>query len=588
MSSFSSIFFLFVITTNLLACTSGSNNGADEQGLSSSVTARQLTLEKVSGINMGESTGIWGAGMLDGYLDNGALKQNVKINYLSLDPLKSFPKTVWDWSVPSELVGSASFSKGIRTFVSEWGLLMGKTGDIHAGLYLAELSTRSVKKIFATMDPGYYPLASGGMRSAPFSYKVGDNKFIALIYRRSSSYSSAVSTDTYRIERFWYKNGNFVRVRPYDFPNTQGLQDNDVYSSFLDACSTKARSGGNCAPRLHFTCNGCTRSKVQAVDLTADANPPTLYTVSSSPVTPTEVVAPNKNFDSVSHPTSGTYNGMELGSINDKVYSMAGDPDEGNIFRTNRDGGGSLSHVAYDRLNGIVYRIDRTSNLLPDGHAGSAGGPVISIFKKECFISRTNCDPTVVGSAAGSKIFRDGGSDSLGPASDLGDGCVAIMGLYKPSSAEKGKYPGVYKACTRDKDDLSKGISMMKIGEFEGFLYMYNDFTASQLYDLDVNIEYDFAAERFSPSKSLKFLWEPRSGFSAASIVDLELKYRCFAKTSPPAGDAGFVVWNLADIGAAYKTTLIPNCNGNVVQFRMKKAGPHYTRFRSLKVTIRE
>jgi len=296
------------------------------------------------------------------------------------------------------------------------------------------------------------------------------------------------------------------------------------------------------------------------------------------------VTSSNANFLSTTHPVSGEFSGVTLGSIGDFVYSMAGDPDEGYTYRTNVNAGGALSHVAYDKLNGLVYRIDRSNTLMPDGTTGSSTS-VVTVFKKECFVSRVNCDPRIAGAAAGSKIFRDIGTQSIGPSSDLGDGCVATLALDSGalSRAKTAGYSGVYKTCIRDKDDLSKGVSTMKIGEFEGMMYMYNDFTAATLYDRPVELEYNFANEGFKTISTVNFSWEPRTGFSTSKILDLDIQYRCFNKGATVP--ASYTSWPITKIGSGFTSTKIPNCAGNIVQFKINKAGPKFTRFRSLKVT---
>ncbi len=162
-------FIIFFLSAIFVACTSN-KQAASEAVIQSVKAPKQLMIEKLNGINMGESTAIWGVGMKEIYEDTVTkkLRQTMKINHLSLDPLKSYPRQIWDWDVPTDLVGD----KGTRTYISEWGMLIAKTGNgVHAGLYLADVNSKSVKKIFATTDSGYYPLDIGTRRSAALSIK---------------------------------------------------------------------------------------------------------------------------------------------------------------------------------------------------------------------------------------------------------------------------------------------------------------------------------------------------------------------------------------------------------------------------------
>src|SRR6185503_1598178 len=98
---------------------------------------------------------------------------------------------------------------------------------------------------------------------------------------------------------------------------------------------------------------------------------------------------------------------------------------------------------------------------------------IITVFKKECFVSETNCHPVDTKNA---RIFTDVG-ELLGPTSDLGNGCVAVLSFARPGEFSQSDFQTkVYKACARDAKDLDKGIFSTLLASVDGAAYMYNDF----------------------------------------------------------------------------------------------------------------
>lgn len=109
---------------------------------------------------------------------------------------------------------------------------------------------------------------------------------------------------------------------------------------------------------------------------------------------------------------------------------MASD-EYGNLIRAHYpDTNPGNNFVSYDKVNQLVFHSHRATRLEPDGTLGTQTRSLITVYDRKCFSSDNNCDPTVTSNAK-SRLFRDVG-EMLGPTSDLGNGCVAVLSFRRP------------------------------------------------------------------------------------------------------------------------------------------------------------
>lgn len=579
-----------VASLSLAGCFDSSGMKSKDAASESSTTEsrnRVITVQKSQGINVGESNSIWTVGMLK----NTANDLTLAVDRISLTQGENYRKLSWNLPMTGLQGGSTS---GTRTFLSEWGFLIGRGSNSGAGdinMWVVDHIANKYTKVFdSSIDPtGSAPAA--GSRGSVFSYKVRgsdgkDYNFIAISYKEAGG--------NIRIERFLVDTGNsnietrFKRVTPYSSPSGTLASTAAVYSSFLyPNCGTNG-----CTPIFY----GNFINTVQGYDLTADV-PPTPYTgaMIAAPLR----TAPNAAFTSVSHAA-----GQPFGAVNVDVYSMAGDPNDGYVFlASDQSNLVNNSHVAYDKTNEIVFRIGRESRIGPAGiNDLNNSQAIVTAWKRECFVTEPNCSPITTNK---SRVYSDVG-ENIGPSSDLGNGCVAMVGWKRTSEPDANNYrPGVYTACIRDPNNLDKGLAVTKVGEGRGATYMYNDFTGAYQADRPVTILFDLSDKKVTGMSEVKMLWVPKLGFSN-NLTGLTVKYRCYAKAqsaNPPA----YKIWPTPGAIApflpgvppeevaptqfppALTMTKIPNCSGptvNQVEFELTRIPKvRFTRFDSITLT---
>lgn len=520
---------------------------------------QSLTIQKSEGVNVNEADAIWISAMKPH--DPASDTRVVKIHRLSLNLERNYPVTSFDL-VLQGLAGRAG--SGIRTYVIPDGFLMGKTSEGIVSLFLAT-KDKKVTQIF--QEGGHYPPG----RATPFSYRVKKNgqtyEFIAISYREAGDPA------VFRVARF-LKNGNsYQQVRTYRFPFATQYP-HGVYTGALDPCSKKQASG-DCAPRFF----GGRVDEFFGIDLTQDV-PPSPYQAGQY-ANITAFRADNEGWTSTSHAPGGGY-----GTVNRAVYSMAID-EFGNLLRAHYpDTSSGNNFLSYDKVNQLAFHAHRATRLEPDGSLGTNNRSLLTVYKRECFSAEPNCDPTATTNVR-ARLFRDVG-EQLGPTSDLGNGCVAVLSFKRPQE-EGGNtwFTKVYKACIRDSADLDRGLTVSLLGSVEGAAYMYNDFTGATLFDRPVYLLFDFDEKGYPSIKNVKYHWAPRVGFSS-SPVGLLAYYRCYAKNARPTGDAGFQSFIL---GKGIEQHDLPGCGGSgisQVEFKLERdpaSSVRFTRFQNFNVT---
>ncbi len=542
------------------------------------------SIQRTQGLNVGESNSIWTVGMVKPQGD--AAQLVLKVVRISLTQGESYKKQNWEINVANVKSELAVSTTGTRTFLSDWGLLIGRGSNTggHIGMFIVDNRADRWDTLFLADN------AADGSRASVFSYRVrntADNRdyeYVAIAYREREG--------NIRIER-WRVNSTaanfasrFTRLRPYSTAPQKINSNAAIYSGFL-----YPNCGQNGCRPVFF---GGVSRQVDGFDLTVDV-PGTPFTTNGTAMATTIVRPPNESFISTSHPKTAAGSSVptgQYGSINDYAYSMGGDPSDGTIFLSeDQTNSVNNSFLAFDRVNEIAFRVGRDSKM---GAAGidpnMVARPLVTAFKKGCF---TNIAPTTglpdchPMNTNNSKLFTDVGED-LGPASDLGNGCIAVVGFKRPGEAAANDFkPGIYTACIRDPNDLSKGLSVTKIANGEAATYMYNDFTGASLADRPVNVLFDFSTKKMNGIKMARFYWVPKLGFSE-TLTGLNMRYRCYPKAqeqNPPA----FQNFPMATFPKAATLTQIPNCSGpsiNMVEFEFTRIPKsRYTRFELINVT---
>ncbi|MBK8203255.1 MAG: hypothetical protein IPK68_13345 [Bdellovibrionales bacterium] len=624
------IFFGLVLPLTYVSCSSRRTGEASNPSRASIGEY----IERTKGINIGESRDIWAVTFMS--LGGTEDRTSFNIYKLALNVEKGLPVRTWKLKTPSYM----NSGSGSRTYVSEWGLLVARSAtagrpdiaehpDNEVTLYLVPTDSTNelvknqpsgIRAIFTTgpaVANDYAPLfrdespdlkgtkESHWGRASTLSYKVTANgkeyKYIGVIWRLNKT------TPTVRLERFLWDatQRTFIRVRPYEFTPQEinvNLAGVGVYNGALSPCDPHLRINDTCVPAFYSAPFG----KILGVKLNGDI-PSTKYDANTKgPVfdaNPIRYLPPNVNsrFQSTSHPAEG---GGAFGSINGGVYSAAvdtssdeNDPGAGSLFITSQNSAhvdGGETHVAFDRINDLVFSTFRASTLnQPPKERSSVGRTIVSVFRKECFYKTDDCSPDIDGSSNPKKdkfrIFGDVGA-ALGPISDLGNGCVASLDLNRPVEGLK-QYSGVYRICVKDPNNLAKGVGSLKIADFEGNAYMYNDFTAATLYDRPVILNYDFLEEnKLKEVKNVRIYWEPKQAYPS-EIFGLNLSYRCYKKgTSVTDSTPLFIPIPSNEIPKAYADSApLANCGGadvNQVDLKLEVIGRQkYMRFQKIRLS---
>lgn len=550
------LILIFGLSLSLFSCQNTLNEAEDS---SSRTRTQSLTIQKSEGINVNEADAIWISAMKPH--DPASNTRVVKIHRLSLNLERNYPVTSFDLVLEGAAGRAGS---GIRTYVVPDGFLMGKTSDGVVSLFLAD-KNKNITKIF--QETGHFD--SG--RATPFSYRVEKNgatyEFVAIAFREAGA------NPIYRVARFLRTGNTFQQVRTYRFP-FQTKYPHGVYTGALDPCSKK-QNDGKCAPRFF----GGRVDEFFGVDLTQDV-PASPYQAGTY-VNITALTPDNEGWTSNSHAPGSTY-----GTVNRLVYSMAID-EFGNLLRAHYpDTGSGNNFLSYDKVNQLAFHSHRATRLEPDGTLGTNNRSLITVYKRECFSSQTDCDPTATTNVR-ARLFRDVG-EQLGPTSDLGNGCVAVLSFKRPQE-EGGNtwFTKVYKACVRDSADLDRGLTVSLLGSVEGAAYMYNDFTGATLFDRPVYLLFDFAEKGYPGIQDVNYHWAPRVGFSSTPS-GLLAQYRCYNKNNPPSGDTGFQPLTL---GKGIEQHGLAGCGGNgvtQVEFKLERdpsSSVRFTRFQNFNVT---
>ncbi|NBX18415.1 MAG: hypothetical protein EBR09_13740 [Proteobacteria bacterium] len=387
------------------------------------------------------------------------------VTRIKLNESAGWPKTTWSFVDES---GKPSQSSGHRTYVSEIGLLVGRTARSgnDGGVWLASDKTAGKAiPIFRPTDQ------NSGSRLSVTSFKVGDKAFIGMAYGATGGKKK------------------FVRI-PIDKSKPAGIdvsKKEEVTFGQLDA----EFGGFNAVGRVAAYGSFMDQSRKSFY---LGANGGGLWGVNVEKMTElTSDSLPNANIEGRK---ICNYTMRSKGQI---AYALAGDL-SGNVITA--QGAYTFTH---DPVNNVVF--------------GASGGS-ITVAKQECVTAKGAACSQEEKSCA---VLNPDKVGTIGPMSATGDG--RVVGIMR------GKTSQVFVFSVKDKDDFSKGISVTKIADIEGDAYMYNDFTGLTLYAPDQAKTIDFKKlsgfQAGKPVRAVALKWVASSKKSE-DLRGLKLQLVCY------------------------------------------------------------
>jgi len=412
-----------------------------------------------------------------------------------------YPKTEWTFS---------SSSPGNRTYVSELGLLIGRTNFDQAsrGVWLAKRDQPGTAvKIY---DP---PDMRTQSRLSVTSFKIGNQPYIGMAYGTSGG------------------NKKFVRI-PIDRTKPNGIDETRKQEREYGALSQGVGGFGGVGnfaaygsfmdqTKKAFYLGGGSGSGAWGV------NVETMNELSLGDVPNGAIGAANRR---VCGYTMATARGLS--------YALAGDL-KGNIVSA----GGAYT-FAHDPQNDVIF-----------GSSNSAGS--FSVARQSCV------------AAGGTDCATGGGSCEVfpavvvGPMSAVGDG--RVVGIKRGNPSE------VYLISLKDKNNLNSGIEVTSVTQIQGDAYMYNDFTGVTLYAPDQTRLIEFKTLKgFQAGKPVK---QVLAGWSAQSkntedLRGLKLELACYktGKPKPTYVDYSAQLKNSASLFALD----VKDCSGDIDAIEVK------------------
>lgn len=392
---------------------------------------------------------------------NGLFVHHIIINKASGYPLKSWKLT------------SKPMWHGLRTYVTEIGLLVGVTGGTLYRVSADMPETATFEPIWeAARHTPVTPLLAG--RICPTSYKKNGATFIGVAWTQASG------TKAYTEIPVDLSKDNKVDLARATTITLGGAQKPDswAYGCYTDQKNKRLWAGGAASIDESTEITGIDLQNLREI-------PPNMI--------------PNANND---NPSLGSMHAKPAGGNTN--YAISGD-NEGNVLL-----GYGIYTYSYDSVsNAVMGGIKRRKNFY--------------IIDRDCFTTSADCSRRSFEVDVG-KL----GISYIGPISSLNDG--RFVGLERDKGAR------VFLISLKDVNNLSAGIDVELIKTLPGDPYMYNDFTGASLYsvinfdevvDLRKLPDYKLGA----PIKSTWFVWQA-SGAPGQSWLGLTMDAYCYNSAS--------------------------------------------------------
>jgi hypothetical protein len=405
---------------------------------------------------------------LDVTLSGGAVwaVTHTGVHRIELDKNRGYPTQ--KWNIPS--------NQGNRTYVSEIGLLIGRTNrSDHNGIFVAGPKIKNgFQPILANAELN--PKMASESRMCVASFVVGGKSYVGGVY---------YGADNHR---------RFVRI-PIDTTKDNGV---DVSKKeFFDLGATSVTWGYSCF---------------------MDQSRNILWSDHSSPrygvnVATGTLVNPN---DAPNASNTFEKAGLTLKPTIRASYSVAGDAN-GNILSFY-----SRYAAAHDSSLDLIYVSGKQAIAV---HQGSY---YMEVAPARCFSA------TPASCTASDVVTWDFTSLGLkiGPVSSLNDG--RIVAITRESNSQ------VFTIEPKNPNNLSEGPVLTKIAQLNGDAYMYTDFTGATLFAAHVEKTISFLESSSfvagQPVQNSQLKWEAISGRDE-DWVGLKMQLRCFVSTSATKPD---------------------------------------------------
>jgi len=428
-----------------------------------------------------------------------------EVTRIKLDEAKKWPQTKWKMVDES---GNPSSARGHRTYVSELGLLIGRTGS-SGGVWLAsDTNPGKAIPIFRTKDQG------SDSRLSVTSFKIGDQPFIGFAYGTTGGKKK------------------FVRI-PIDKSKTNGIDVSKLEEVTLSALSTgfgDFNAVGGVAAYGSFM-----DQKNKAFYLGANrggmwgVNVEKMTELRSSALP--NVAAEGRDLCSYKLSTRGKV-----------AYALSGDL-FGNIVTSQE-----AYTFAHDPVNNVIVGGKGTSLVVAKQECVTANGPKCTTGSAYC----VEVDPAKAG--------------AISPMSAIGDG--RIVGIVRGSAQSPSQ---VFILKVINKDDLSKGVEVKKIADIPGDAYMYNDFTGLTLYAPDQLRVIDFKKlkgfQAGKPVKRISAGWKSATG-KTDDLRGLKIQLICYKE----GGSKGAYIDYTSKLTSSDKQfdLDVKDCSGNVDTLEVK------------------
>jgi hypothetical protein len=229
-------------------------------------------------------------------------------------------------------------------------------------------------------------------------------------------------------------------------------------------------------------------------------------------------------------------------------YSISGDENGNVLSAKSRVAGIADHHVSYTWSQDIVSKYLFGSTW---------GEDRFYVTHPDCFSKISDCK---------GKHFVFPGAKALGtigPMSSLSDGRVAAWSRSSHHSSSDG-LSYLYLISLKDVNNPSQGVNFKKILEVPGETYMYTDFTGATLYAADVETTLELGKgtdfRNNTPITAVKMRWFAQSEKSE-KWQGLKLQVRCYAKSSSTK-PAYVEVSDVPEAGTEFD--LPESCKGNI------------------------